>query len=379
MPASTAHAGAPAAAPGSGRVVTQRPAAGGRATSITRVELAATVLCLTLAALTLLFPSTPTYDPWSWIVWGRQILHGSLDTVEGPSWKPLPIFFTVPFSLFGGAAPALWLVIARASGMLALGAAFAVGRRFVGGPMGIFAGLLSAFFLLCAIDLVRLVALGNSEGMLSLVVLVAVDRHLQGRFRHAFFFGFLGGLLRPEVWPFLALYGLWLLWRERAWRLVLGLGAVTVLLWLAPEKWGSGNLFRAADRATDPTLGSAVLALDPHPFSAVLDRAIHIVNTPVLVGLCLAAAGGLLGWPRPRWGLDRRMLPVAVAAALWTLLIAVMTFNGFSGNPRYLMAPALIACAAAVAGWGAWLAGVPRLIPAQAPRISPPPRRAGGR
>src|SRR3954452_4606677 len=378
MPASTAHAGAPAAAPASRRAVPERLAALGRATSITRVELAAIVLCLTLAALTLLFPSTPTYDPWSWIVWGRQITHGSLDTVEGPSWKPLPIIFTVPFSLFGDAAPSLWLVIARASGMLALGAAFSVGRRFVGGPMGVFAGLLAAFFLLCAVDLVRLVALGNSEGMLILVVLVAVDRHLQGRFRHAFFFGFLGGLLRPEVWPFLALYGIWLLWRERAWKLVFGLGGLTVLLWLAPEKWGSGNLFRAADRATDPTLGSAVLALDPHPFSAVLDRAIHIVNTPVLVGLCLAAAGGLLGWLRPRWDLDRRMLPVALAAALWTLLIAVMTVNGFSGNPRYLMAPAGIACAVAGAGWGAWLAAVPRLIPARALRVALPVAAAVG-
>src|SRR3954471_4431487 len=114
MPASTAHAGAPAAAPASRRAVPERLAALGRATSITRVEVAAVVLCLTLAALTLLFPSTPTYDPWSWIVWGRQILHGSLDTVEGPSWKPLPIVFTVPVSLFGDAAPSLWLGIARA-------------------------------------------------------------------------------------------------------------------------------------------------------------------------------------------------------------------------------------------------------------------------
>src|SRR3954465_6017184 len=103
MPASTAHAGAPAAAPGSRRAVTERLAALGRATSITRVEVAPVVLCLTLAGPTLLFPSTPTYDPWSWIVWGRQILHGSLDTVEGPSWKPPPIAFPGPFPLLRGA------------------------------------------------------------------------------------------------------------------------------------------------------------------------------------------------------------------------------------------------------------------------------------
>ena len=54
--------------------------------------------CLGLAALSLLTPSTPTYDPWAWIIWGREIAHFDLSTVEGPSWKPLPVFFTTPFS-----------------------------------------------------------------------------------------------------------------------------------------------------------------------------------------------------------------------------------------------------------------------------------------
>src|SRR5690348_4389011 len=27
---------------------------------------------LAIAALTLLLPSAPTYDPWSWIIWGRE-------------------------------------------------------------------------------------------------------------------------------------------------------------------------------------------------------------------------------------------------------------------------------------------------------------------
>jgi hypothetical protein len=360
MAAPSAHAGAPPAAGGRAGSVAGRLAALARATSITRVELAVVAGCLALAGASLLFPTTPTYDPWSWIVWGRQILHGSLDTVEGPSWKPLPIFFTVPFSVFGAAAPNLWVVVARAAGMLSLGAAFAVARRFVGGWAGIFGGLFAVFALLTALDYVRIVALGNSEGLLVLVLLVAIDRHLRGRFRHAFFFGFLGGLLRPEVWPFIALYGLWLLWRERAWRLVGGLGALTLLLWLAPEKWGSGNLFRAADRATDPTQGSAVLALDPHPFTAVLDRAQQAVNAPVLTGLAVAAVAGLVGLARRRTGLDRRLLVVSGAALAWVVMVAVMTEQGFSGNPRYLMAPVGIACAAAGAGWGSLVRVVAR-------------------
>ena len=62
--------------------------------------------CLALAALSLLMVSAPTYDPWSWIIWGREITQWDLVTTDGPSWKPLPVLFTTPFSLFGDdAAP----------------------------------------------------------------------------------------------------------------------------------------------------------------------------------------------------------------------------------------------------------------------------------
>src|SRR5205809_193676 len=53
-----------------------------------------------LTLLTFLMPSAPTYDPWAWIVWGREVLHLDLSTVDGPSWKPLPVLLTTPFALF---------------------------------------------------------------------------------------------------------------------------------------------------------------------------------------------------------------------------------------------------------------------------------------
>ena len=68
------------------------------------------VVALLIGALSLLIPSTPSYDPWAWIVWGREIVHLKLHTTGGPSWKPLPMLFTVPFALFGNAEPNLWLV-----------------------------------------------------------------------------------------------------------------------------------------------------------------------------------------------------------------------------------------------------------------------------
>jgi hypothetical protein len=56
----------------------------------------------------------PTQDSWSWIVWGREVLHFSLDTTSGSSWKPLPVLFTTVFigmatgSALGSLALAHW-------------------------------------------------------------------------------------------------------------------------------------------------------------------------------------------------------------------------------------------------------------------------------
>ena len=100
------------------------------------------LVCLGLAALTFLLPSTPTYDPWAWIMWGREIGQFDLVTTGGPSWKPLPVVFTTLFSFFGSdLAPYLWLWVARAGGIFALVMAFRLTRRLAGGgAAGVTAG-----------------------------------------------------------------------------------------------------------------------------------------------------------------------------------------------------------------------------------------------
>src|SRR2546421_13071626 len=78
-------------------------------------------VALAPAALSLLTPSTLTHDAWWWLIWGRDVLHLSLDTRGGSSWKPFPVLLTTPFALAGkSVAPALWLVVARAGCLLAM-------------------------------------------------------------------------------------------------------------------------------------------------------------------------------------------------------------------------------------------------------------------
>src|SRR3954471_15090298 len=92
---------------------------------------------LALAGLSLLLPSAPTYDPWAWIIWGREILHLDLSTTDGPSWKPLPVMLTTLFAGAGDLAPDLWLFTARVGALAGVVFAFRVGRRLGGTPAGL--------------------------------------------------------------------------------------------------------------------------------------------------------------------------------------------------------------------------------------------------
>ena len=258
-------------------------------------------VCVALAALTLLLPSAPTYDPWSWIIWGREIAHLDLVTTGGPSWKPLPVLFTTVFSLFGSWAPDLWLVVARAGAIAAVVLAFRVSRRLGGGIVG---GVAAAAALAIAPWWIRNAALGNSEGLIVAFLLATIDRHLAGDRRAAFLLAVCAGLLRPEAWPFLGLYGLWLLWRrELPARLIVGAGAGVVALWLLPEWWGSGDLLRAAHRAKDVNPGAPTYA--DSPVRAVLEDASEMLTAPLVAGLVAAVAHGGRA-PRPRGGVPRR-------------------------------------------------------------------------
>ena len=307
------------------------------------------LLVLGLTALTFLAPAAPTYDPWAWIIWGREVVHLDLSTVHGPSWKPLPVLLTTPFALTGGLAPNLWLFVARAGTIAGAVFAFRLARRLGGVP----AGLAAAAPYVLAPWTLRYGATGNSEGLLVALAFAAVDRHLDGRLRWAFGLALGAALLRPEAWPFVGLYGLWLLWREpRVRALVLAGFAALPALWLLPEWWGSGDLLRAAHRAQNPRSDSPAFADDP--VRAVLDQFTSMFTPVVWAGL--AALVLVLVARRAPGRRELAILGVLlVGALLWVAEVALMTSDGFSGNIRYLVMPAAVLCVAAGVGAG-WLA-----------------------
>src|SRR5918993_5814229 len=95
------------------------------------VAAAFAVACLSA----LIVAPAPSYDPFSWLTWGREIVGGEPHTAEGPAFKPLPVAVCTLLSLLGDAAPWLWVTIARAGAFLALWLSFRLGRRLAGGSV----------------------------------------------------------------------------------------------------------------------------------------------------------------------------------------------------------------------------------------------------
>ena len=219
--------------------------------------------------------------------------------------------------------------------------AYRLGARLAG-PV---AGLIAAVALFLADDFIFNFARGNSEGILVALCLWALERHLDGRPRDAFLLGLGAALLRPEVWPFIALYGLYLIWRERTRGsviLVLAGGLGLALLWFVPEYIGSGDFLRAAARARQPNPDSAAFAA--HPFLEVFGRSASVLTPPVYLGGVIAVLVAL----KTR---NRLFLTMAAIGTVLMVAVAAMTQFGFAGNLRYVALPAALVCVLAGAGW----------------------------
>jgi hypothetical protein len=306
---------------------------------------------IVLALLSLLLPTTPTYDPFSWLIWGREVLHLDLDTEFGPSWKPLPVLFTTVFALVPDAAPDLWVAVARAGAIAAVALAFRVASRLGGGPVG---GLVAAACLAVSTDFLRFAAIGDSEGLLVALLLAGADLHLSGRRRAALWVMFAACLLRPEAWPFAVAYAAWLWRRDRTLTKTIATMVVAgVVLWFGPELWGSGNPFRAGERARDPNPNAITFA--DFPAWEAIKRAFEMTPTPAEIGFVALVAGWAAGWWRAR-----RTAAIALAAVAWLAIVAAMTEAGFSGNARYMIAPVALTCVAGGVGFGMACARLPK-------------------
>jgi hypothetical protein len=305
----------------------------------------AVLTCIVLAALSAaVLPTVPSYDPWSWIVWGREVFdpHLSFIVNGGPSWKPLPMIFTTIWGLLGSAAPTLWVITARVGGLLALWGTWKLTSRLAGGgALGAFVGLLAAIGIVLTgrhdQAWYYYFLHGTSEAILVGVTVWVVDRILDGRHAQAYLLMVAGGLIRPEWWPFIGLYGLWLWFRHPDFRspamrmLLLAGVAVQPVGWFVPPWVTTGQPFLAASHAADYNghLGSDVLR-------SILTRGIRDQLLPAFV---LAIVAVVIAWVRNR---DKVILAIAAGIALWWVVVVGETLDGYPGLERFFLPAAAL-------------------------------------
>ena len=313
----------------------------------------AVAAALALAAASLALPFYPVYDPWAWLIWGRELAEGGLETAAGPSWKPLPVLIDAPLSLLGEAAPKAWLLIARTGWFCAPLLAGLLAWRLSGEGTGCWrwaAVAIAAGSVALTGDAftppLRQFTGGLSEPLLVALVLGAVWAALDERPGIVLALGTAAALLRPETWPFLAAYAFFAT-RERP-RLRLAAIAAAILIpavWFVPDLIGAGTPLEGSEtaRATD---------FEPLDAFEVIGRALAAPLAAAWIGVAL------LLWRE--WRLfdrgesriaesDRPLAVLLAGATAYVLLVAVMAVGGFAGLPRFLApATALFAVVGAV-------------------------------
>jgi hypothetical protein len=297
-----------------------------------RAEVRLAAGALAVAALSaLVIAPAPSYDPWAWLLWGREIAHGTLSTAEGPAFKPLTVAVATLMAPLGGAAPETWVILARAGTVIAVVLAYRLGRDLGG---GVVAGVAAAIAVAFCGDLLGYSAAGAEPGWTIALALAGVLAWRADRPRAALACGVGCALLRVEAWPFLLAFGV-LLWRRRPQdRALLAACAVAIpALWFVPEWLGSGDVLRSGSRARMPNPGQP--ATEAFPAFAALREAAALLLFPLWIGALFA---------------PRATRPLLLAGLAWIVLVAIMAQAGFSGEPRYALPGGALVAIAGAAG-----------------------------
>jgi len=300
---------------------------------------------LVVSLLILLWARTrPGFDPYGWLVWGRQTVAGNLDTNAAPSWKPLPFLFTAPYGLFGRYQLWLWMVTALAVSLA--GAVFAgriayrltardSDRRYPAYAAAAFAA--AGYFGLSSYWHYMLSA--QSDPMIVALCLAAIDCHLSGRYRWAWVLGALASLGRPEVWLFLGLYSIWAWLRVPSMRWLIGGGIVLlVVLWFGIPALTSRSPFVAASNA----LGSGRRLRSDRVFGTI-GRFLGL--NPAAIELTALLAVAVAAVRR-----DRVTLALAAGVCAWVIVEIAFSLHGWPGLGRYMFEPAAVLIALAGVG-----------------------------
>ncbi len=291
----------------------------------------------------------PGYDAYGWLVWGRQTLHGNLNTDGAPSWKPLTFMFTFPYALLRSAQPWLWSVTSVAVSLS--GAVFAghIAYRLTGPSPGdryapVLAGVFAGAGVLGISGYWHEILIANSDPMVVAICLAAIDVHLSKRYRLTFVLLVLASMGRPEAWPFSGVYAIW------AWRCVpsmrplAAIGVVAIpLVWFGVSAFTAKSWFHAGDLALSSV--NAVNVIHGSKLTGVLGRVLGLYALPMQIAAALAIVFAIVTR-------ERVWLWLAGAAFAWIAIEIGLALHGWSAASRYLFEPEAVFVVLAGAGVG---------------------------
>jgi hypothetical protein len=296
--------------------------------------------------------TSPGYDPYGWLTWGYQTLHGSLDLKGAPSWKPITYMFTLPYSLFGHLSWWLWRVTSLS---LSLGGPIAGGtiayRLVRRDDETIWPAVIAALFAGIGICMIvqywHYMLSSQSDSILVTFVLVGINQLLSKRYGWACTFFAAAGLGRPEAWIILGPVMLWTLWTQPQLRtLVIAEIAVMAFLWFIVPVI-AGAPWDIAQKLAQ----HSVRELHSNKFFGTIQRYLDLTLWPVLV-----TAAGTFVWAIVRR--DWRVLGLALVPILWMVVeLWFVLSNGFPGVPRYMFEAAATTIVLAAVGIG-WLSRI---------------------
>ncbi len=283
-------------------------------------------------------PTFPNYDSYYSLLWGREVLHGTLpsfDAYRAPTEHPLAIAFGAVLALVGDDADRIMVGATFASFVILAAGMYRLGRA----SFTWIVGLVAAALLCTRFDFPFLAARAYIDIPYLALVVWAVALEAEHRRRGTLVFVLLAaaGLLRPEAWLLSGLYWLWCIlpatWPQRI--RYSALTAVGPIVWCAVDGIVTGDPLFSLTHTTGlaeelgRTRGLSEIPAATVEFLKSLDK------VPVfyagLLGLVLALV----------------LVPRRVGWPLGMFVIGMATFvlvglAGLSVIDRYLLVPSLM-------------------------------------
>jgi hypothetical protein len=295
-------------------------------------------------------PTFPNYDSYYSLLWGREVLHGTLpsfDAYRAPTEHPLAIAFGALLALVGDDADRIMVGATFASFVILAAGMYRLARASFTWVIG----LVAAALLCTRFDFPFLAARAYIDIPYLALIVWAVALEAEKRRRGTVVFVLLAaaGLLRPEAWLLSGLYWLWCIgpatWRQRA--LYTALAAIGPVVWPVVDWVVTGDPLFSLTHTTGlaeelgRTRGLSEIPAATVQFLESLDK-VPVFYAGVL-GLVIAVVlvPRRIGWP----------LAMFVIGMGTFVLVGLA---GLSVIDRYLLVPSLMVMVFAAVTLGGW-------------------------